>query len=237
MIYVLRSICYPTGHMIILLSQSSYDIFAIPLVIRYICYPARLMIYFGVIAIPIVIWYICYPTRHMIYLLSHSSYDIFAIPIVLWYICYPNRHMIYLLSQSSYDIFAIPIVLWYICYPNRHMIYLLSHSSYDIFLLSRSSSHMWLIVAIMHLVHGGARWVTRPMLPHVVQITNRPRSTVDHLCPNLPLDVVQELYSRDPTHETCPRSCRFCGSHRATWATSYRSYRSYRSETYLHWNI
>ena len=40
---------------------------------------------------------------------------------------------------------------------------------------------------------------------------------LDHLVPNMPLrDVVQDLYSTDPTQEACPRSCRLYGSHPAT---------------------
>ena len=30
------------------------------------------------------------------------------------------------------------------------------------------------------------------------------------------------VYSTDPTQEACPRLCRLCGSHPATWARSYR---------------
>ena len=40
---------------------------------------------------------------------------------------------------------------------------------------------------------------------------------LDHPDPNLPLiDYVRDLYSTDPTQETCPRSCRLYGYHPET---------------------
>ena len=54
-------------------------------------------------------------------------------------------------------------------------------------------------------------------------MSNRSRSRSSTVDPRLPLwDVVQDLYSTDPTQETCGRSCRLYVSHAATGAISYR---------------
>ena len=59
-----------------------------------------------------------------------------------------------------------------------------------------------------------------PLSPQVRQI-HQIDQDLDHLDIHLPLwDVVRDLYTTDPTQETCPRSCRLCGSRPATWATS-----------------
>ena len=63
----------------------------------------------------------------------------------------------------------------------------------------------------------------RVWLPRVVFLSTQPESItrqtdhdLHHLDPNLPLHVVQDLHSTDPTQEICAKSCRLHGSHPAT---------------------
>ena len=55
--------------------------------------------------------------------------------------------------------------------------------------------------------------------PVRIYFTRRTDHDLDNRDPHLPLgDVVQDLYSTDPTRELRPRSCRTYGSDPATWA-------------------
>ena len=65
---------------------------------------------------------------------------------------------------------------------------------------------------------SGVRWSgVSVCVLHIQPFTRWTDHTLDHVDPSLPLwDVVQDLYSTDPSQETCPRSCRLYGSHAAT---------------------